>query len=73
MSVFFLSPNGTACCNRRLQNYEFISKVSEGAYGVVWKARNKRDGGLVAVKKLKDAPKTMDVGEMRTNCLAGYT
>ncbi|GIM16136.1 hypothetical protein Vretimale_18791 [Volvox reticuliferus] len=38
-----------------LQNYEYISTIGEGTYGVVWKCRDKVSGRLVAVKAFKEA------------------
>ncbi|MEM3567864.1 MAG: HEAT repeat domain-containing protein, partial [Thermoplasmata archaeon] len=31
-------------------NYEFLEKLHEGKYGIVWKARRRRDGQIVCVK-----------------------
>ncbi len=44
------------------QKYEFLCKISEGAYGTVWKAVNKHDGAVVAVKKMKSSPTNQEVG-----------
>ncbi|OAF66798.1 hypothetical protein A3Q56_05355 [Intoshia linei] len=33
--------------------FETIAKIGEGAYGVVFKARNKENGGVVALKRMK--------------------
>ena len=35
-------------------NYEVIAIVGEGAYGIVYKCRNKETGEYVAVKKFKE-------------------
>lgn len=32
--------------------YQKVEKIGEGTYGVVYKARNKRTGQLVALKKI---------------------
>lgn len=45
-----------------IQKYEFLSRTGEGAYGSVWKARDKNIGVLVAVKKMKDVPANEEVG-----------
>ncbi|EFJ42972.1 hypothetical protein VOLCADRAFT_32096, partial [Volvox carteri f. nagariensis] len=45
------------------QKYEFMSRTGEGAYGSVWRARDKNTGVLVAVKKMKDVPATEEVRE----------
>ena len=36
-----------------LDKYEKIDKVGEGTYGVVYKCRNKENGQLVALKKIR--------------------
>ncbi|EFJ50492.1 hypothetical protein VOLCADRAFT_88899 [Volvox carteri f. nagariensis] len=38
-----------------MQNYEYVSTIGEGAYGEVWKCRDKSTGDLVAVKGFKQA------------------
>lgn len=54
---------GPSCCRAgRTQKYEFLQRVGEGAYGSVWKCRDKQTGALVAVKKLKEAPASEEVG-----------
>tara|TARA_B110000305_G_scaffold224012_1_gene269092 strand:+ start:967 stop:1395 length:429 start_codon:yes stop_codon:yes gene_type:complete len=44
-------------CGRRarMNKYEVLGVVGEGAYGVVLKCRNKDTGELVAVKKFKES------------------
>ena len=37
------------------RKYEIIQKLGKGAYGIVWKAMDKRNRGLVALKKIFDA------------------
>lgn len=39
--------------SRSIDNYEHIGKIDEGAYGVVYKARDIITGDLVAIKKVK--------------------
>lgn len=38
---------------RSVDDFEKLSKLGEGTYGVVYKARNKRTGEIVALKKVK--------------------
>eukprot|EP01023_Acetabularia_acetabulum_P057188 TRINITY_DN6654_c0_g2_i1.p1 TRINITY_DN6654_c0_g2~~TRINITY_DN6654_c0_g2_i1.p1 ORF type:complete len:498 (-),score=59.94 TRINITY_DN6654_c0_g2_i1:5720-7213(-) len=40
---------------RVLHKLEILQKLGKGAYGVVWKAVNKKSGEVVAVKKICDA------------------
>jgi mitogen-activated protein kinase 15 len=35
--------------------YDFEKVLGKGAYGIVWKARSRRSGRTVAVKKIYDA------------------
>lgn len=37
------------------KKYEMDKRLGKGAYGIVWKARSKRSGRVVAVKKIFDA------------------
>lgn len=37
----------------QLERYEKIQKIGEGTYGVVYKARDKVDGSLIALKKIR--------------------
>lgn len=41
--------------SRVLKKYEMVKKVGKGAYGQVWKAVNKKDKRVCAVKKIFDA------------------
>jgi cyclin-dependent kinase 2 len=36
-----------------MENYEKVEKIGEGTYGVVYKARNIRDDGMVALKRIR--------------------
>lgn len=36
-----------------ISDYERIEKVGEGTYGVVYKARNKENNEMVALKKIR--------------------
>lgn len=38
-----------------MENYETLSVVGEGTYGVVYKARHRTTGQLVAIKQFKDS------------------
>lgn len=38
-----------------LRSFEIIKKVGQGAYGQVWKARNKKTGAICALKKIYEA------------------
>ena len=35
------------------QKYNIIEKIGEGSYGIVYKAKHKEDGDLVALKKIR--------------------
>jgi len=37
-----------------MKNYDILGNVGDGAYGVVFKCRDKRSGKIVAIKKFKD-------------------
>ena len=42
--------------NKLLEKYHFLQRVGKGAYGVVWKAEEKKPGRRkVAIKKIFDA------------------
>ena len=45
-------PPALAGC-RSVDNYEKLNRIEEGAYGVVFRARDKSTGEIVALKKLK--------------------
>src|SRR5688572_10705308 len=42
----------------RIAHYELVGRLGEGAVGVVWKARDTRDGSVVALKLLR--PERLD-------------
>ena len=35
------------------ENYEILNQIDEGAFGIVYKAKNKITGEIVAIKKIK--------------------
>ena len=37
-----------------MNKYEILGIVGEGAYGIVYKAKNKESGDVVAIKKFKE-------------------
>lgn len=39
-----------------MEKYSFVQKLGQGSFAVVWKARRKSDGRLVAVKQFKQSP-----------------
>ena len=38
-----------------LRKYEVIQKLGKGAYGIVWRAKDRRTNDVVALKKIFDA------------------
>lgn len=44
--------------SKLLKSFEIIKKVGQGAYGQVWKAKNKKTGSMCALKKIYDAFKS---------------
>ncbi|KAL2866338.1 Serine/threonine-protein kinase bur1 [Aspergillus lucknowensis] len=44
------SPRFTGCTS--IRDYEFLGKLGEGTFGEVYKARSKKDGSIVALKKI---------------------
>ncbi|KAI9009143.1 kinase-like domain-containing protein [Hyaloraphidium curvatum] len=47
----FQGPPLTSC--RSVDNFEKLNRIEEGAYGIVYRARDRRTGEIVALKKLK--------------------
>ena len=41
--------------NHILNRYELVKKVGSGAYGHVWKVKDKKSGQTLALKKIFDA------------------
>ena len=39
--------------SQKMDNYDKIEKVGEGTYGVVYKAKDKHTGQIVALKKIR--------------------
>ena len=46
-------PRCSSPAGRAMEKYQKIEKVGEGTYGVVYKARNRVSGELVALKKIR--------------------
>ena len=38
-----------------LSKYDILSRLGQGAYGYVWKAKKIKNGSIVALKKIYDA------------------
>lgn len=45
-----------------MEQYEYLGTVGEGAYGCVWKCRERATGRIVAVKGFKQAHEDPEVG-----------
>ncbi|KAF3323307.1 cyclin-dependent kinase G-2-like isoform X2 [Carex littledalei] len=45
--------NRSIQAGRSIEDYEKLDRIAEGSYGVVYRARDKKSGEVVAVKKLK--------------------
>ncbi|CAJ1338423.1 unnamed protein product [Effrenium voratum] len=43
-----------------MEKYSFVQRLGQGSFAVVWKARRKSDGRLVAVKQLKQSPESWE-------------
>lgn len=43
-----------------MDNYQFVERLGQGSFAVVWKARRKSDYRVVAVKQLRQAPTTWE-------------
>ena len=48
-----LSRSGETTSSAGLSNYEKLGRIGEGTYGVVYKAREKTTGDIVALKKIR--------------------
>lgn len=55
-----------AVCRRSVDAYELLSKIGQGAYGVVYRAMDKETGEIVAIKKVdaKDATTLREISIM---------
>ena len=53
--VFFSEGKPREIDDRLVLKYEIHKRLGKGAYGIVWKARSRRSGRVVAVKKIFDA------------------
>ncbi|KAG2449197.1 hypothetical protein HYH02_005944 [Chlamydomonas schloesseri] len=49
-----------------MQGYEFLEQLGEGAYGAVWKCRDRDTGRIVAIKGFKEAHKDAVVMHLAT-------
>lgn len=43
-----------------MEKYQFVQRLGQGSFAVVWKARRKSDSRLVAVKQLRQSPESWD-------------
>lgn len=43
-----------------MEKYAFVQRLGQGSFSVVWRARRKSDGRLVAIKQLKQSPESWD-------------
>eukprot|EP00913_Durusdinium_trenchii_P028797 g27004.t1 len=43
-----------------MEKYSLVQRLGQGSFAVVWKARRKSDGRLVAVKQLKQSPESWE-------------
>lgn len=59
-----LAPSLRQPC-RSVDSFERLAKISEGTYGVVYKARDRRTGEVVALKKIKMDPGSASAGGAR--------
>ena len=41
--------------NKILRSFQIVKKIGQGAYGQVWKAKNKKTGGISSLKKICQA------------------
>lgn len=47
------STSSQSSSEKLLQQYQKLEKIGEGTYGLVYKAKNKKTGGLVALKEIR--------------------
>jgi len=50
-----------------MNKYEIVGIVGEGAYGIVYKAKNKENGEFVAIKKFKESIDEDEIVKKTTN------
>jgi len=43
-----------------MEKYSLVQRLGQGSFAVVWKARRKQDGRLVAVKQLRQSPESWE-------------
>merc|ERR1711991_406168 len=53
--TYIMSDNSEAIDKHVLRKYDVQQKLGKGAYGIVWKAKEKKTGEIVALKKIFDA------------------
>ncbi|KAJ3216321.1 Cyclin-dependent kinase 10 [Dinochytrium kinnereticum] len=41
-------------CHNIEESYEKLERIGEGTYGIVYKARNKQSGDIIALKKMRN-------------------
>lgn len=52
-SIPISSNNSMLSESRRIEHFEWISKIGQGTYGIVFKGRDIRTGKEVALKKIR--------------------
>lgn len=53
MCLFFVNKVLQAFAYQKMERYKIIKEVGNGSFGVVWRALNKQNGEVVAIKKMK--------------------
>lgn len=55
-----------------LQNYDIQKRLGKGAYGIVWKAVDKRTKDIVALKKIFDAFRNQTDAQVKKKTICVY-
>ena len=55
-----------------LHKFEIIQKLGKGAYGVVWKARERKSGKILAIKKVNSLIQVFDAFHNATDAQRTY-